>query len=319
MLDLRMIPLAFVVACHAEVTAEAPIAPTTVVPAAACAPALPLLAQQHTPNRTRIYVAPLTVSSSTVQLGAPALVTSKQGYVNQPAFAADGSGLYFTWRPEGSQADIWFRDLRSTDEHPITCTSEEEYVANLTPDRRGLSVVHVAADLSRTLAVLGLDGAPQRTLFPALTSVGAYRWVDDHTVALFVTDPAGSKLLLGDVSSNSVVSVAERVGAAIAVIPGTRSISYIDNTAEHPSLMSLDLATRTSARLFALPEGVDHIAWLADRSVLVVAGTRVLRASTASPEWREIADLAGKIDGILTRVVVSDDQRRIALVTRLAS
>jgi hypothetical protein len=315
---LRVIPLAFAVACHPEVSAEAPIAPTTAVPAAACAPALPLLAQQHTPNRTRIYVAPLTVSSSAIQLGAPMLATSKQGYVNQPAFAADDNGLYFTWRPEGSQADIWFRDLRSTDEHAITCTSDEEYVASLTPDRHGLSVVHVAPDLSRTLAVLGLDGAPQRTLFPALTSIGAYRWVDDHTVALFVTPPDGSKLLLGDVSSGGTVSVAEQVGAAIAVIPGTRSISYIDNTGEHASLMSLDLATRVPARLFALPDGVDHIAWLADRSALVVAGTRILRASSASPEWREVADLAGKIDGTLARVVVSDDQRRIALVTRLA-
>jgi hypothetical protein len=316
----RGVPLVFAVACHAAAAPEAPIAPAgTSSPAAACAPALPVLAQQHAPNHTRIYVAPITVSPGGLEVGAPVLATSKQGYVNQPAFTADGSGLYFTWRPEGSQADIWLRDLRSADERPITCTSDEEYVGNLTPDRRGLSVVHIAPDLSRTLAVLGLDGAPQRTLFPSLTSIGAYRWADDHTVALLVSDSAGSKLLLGDVPSGSAVPVAEQVGAAIAAIPGARAISYLDNSGDHPVLMSLDLATRAATRLLALPDGVEHVAWLADRSVLVVAGTRILRASAAAPGWREVADLAGKIDGTLARIVVSDDQRRIALVTRLAS
>lgn len=308
--------------CHG---AAAPVSSPR--PAQACAPALPLLASQHTPNATRIYLAPLTVSAGAIQVGAPALMTAKQGYVHQPAFAPDGGGLYFTWRPAGSQADIWFHDLRSGQERPVTCTSEEEYAASATPDRAALSVIHVGTDLSRTLAVIGLDGAPRRSLLPSLTMVGAYRWADDHTLAVFVTSPDGaSRLVLGDTTTGQVDTVAEQVGAAIAVIPGTRAISYLDNSGQDRSqLMRLDLASRATAKLLELPEGVDHVAWLSDGSVLVATGTKILRAtppgttSSSVPAWQEVGDLAGQIEGAIARLVVSDDQRRLAIVVHAAA
>jgi hypothetical protein len=314
----------FAMACHG---AAVPV--TSPQPERACAPPLPLLASQHTPNATRIYLAPLTISADTIELGTLALMTTKHGYVNQPAFAPDGSGLYFTWRPVGSQADIWFHDLRSGEERPVTCTSEEEYAANVTPDRKALSVIHIASDLSRTLSVLGLDGMPQRKLLPTLTSVGAYRWANDHALAVFVSGPDGaSQLVLGDATTGSVVTVAEQVGAALAAIPGTQAISYLDNRDEHHmALMSLDVASHATAKLLDLPdlpEGVNNVTWLSDGSVLVASGTRILRAmpapATTSPTpaaWREVGDLAGRIDGAITRLVVSDDRRQLAIVVHV--
>jgi len=313
----------FSAACHRE----APAVPVTGPPPdRACAPALPLLASQHTPNVTRIYLAPLTASAGSVQIGAPALMTAKRGFVNQPAFAPDGGGLYFTWRPVGSQADIWFHDLRSGAERPVTCTSEEEYAASPTPDRTGLSVIRVGTDLSRTLAVIGLDGALRHTLLPDLTVVGAYRWADDHTLAVFVSGADGtSRLVVGDTATGRVDTVAEQVGAALAAIPGSHAISYLDNSGEsRAQLMRLEIASRATAKLLELPEGVDHVAWLADGSVLVASGTRILRAMPAaatSPSapaaWQEVADLAGKLEGSIARLVVSDDQRRLAIVVRV--
>jgi len=122
---------------------RAPTAPAPRV--GACAAALPLLAKQHSPNNSKLYVA--TFDGRAV--GAPRLVTAKRGYVNQPVFSGDG--LYFTWRPEGSQADIWFHDLRTNAERAITCSSQEEYGASATPDGH-LSVIRVEADLERRLA-----------------------------------------------------------------------------------------------------------------------------------------------------------------------
>jgi hypothetical protein len=49
----RMVLVLFVMACHGT---AAPV--TSPQPERACAPALPLLASQHTPNATRIYLAP---------------------------------------------------------------------------------------------------------------------------------------------------------------------------------------------------------------------------------------------------------------------
>ena len=273
----------------------------------ACAAPLPLLAKQHTPNNSKIYIASLSPRG---EIGPVTVATTKQGYVNQPAFTADG--LYFTWRPDGSQADIWFRDLQGH-EHAVTCTSEEEYVPSPTPDHR-LSIIHVASDLTRQLVILGLDGKPQQTLFPGENTVGAYRWADDHTIAIFVSDPDGSsRLVLGDVSTGKLDTVARQVGAALAPIPNTHMISYVDNSDEHhATLRSMELATHATAKLVELPDGVDNVAWLADGTMLAGSGTKILRASEQAPAWSQVADL--HLDGPITRLVVSDDRTRIAIV-----
>lgn len=292
-------------ACHA---APAPPAPTA-SNQDACAPALPLLAKQHTPNASRLYLAPISAASGSVHVGAPVLATTKLGYVNQPAFAADGSGLYFTWRPDGSQADIWFRDAHTGAEHPVTCTSVEEYAAVPVPD--GLVVVRVQADLSRTLVALDRDGHDRAALFPALTNVGAQLWLDATTAVIFDPGPDSStpsRLIVANAQTGALATAAQDVGAAMAVIPGTRAISYIDNHDEHhPMLMKLDVDTRATSVLMALPEGADNVAWLSDGSVLRGMGTQIMRASPAAPDWQPVADLAGAIAGPIQRVVVHGD------------
>jgi Tol biopolymer transport system component len=290
-------------------------------PDGACAVALPLLAKQHTPNATRLYLASLALRDGKVEIGAPALATSKRGYVHQPAFSPEGNGLYFTWRPDGSQADIWFRDLATGAERPVTCSSVEEYAA--APRGDGLTVVRVEPDLRRDLVSLGPDGRERQILFPSLTTVGAQVWIDDTTAVLFVTGttPDGaSSLVLADQRTGTLAKLVENVGAAMAVIPGTRDISFVDLSDDgHAKLMRLDVGTHATTLLLPLPDGVDQVAWLPDGSVLAGVGTRIVRASPTSPEWQDVAELASAIAGPIMRVVVSSDHRRIALVVRLTS
>jgi len=286
---------------------RAPAAPVTRL--GACAAPLPLLAKQHSPNNSKLYLA----TFDGVAVGAPRLATAKRGYVNQPAFAGDG--LYFTWRPEGSQADIWFHDLRTNDERAITCTSEEEYGASATPDHH-LSVIRVEPNLDRRLVVLDAAGAPARTLFPSLAMVGAYRWADEHTVALMVSKPDGSesKLVLGDAGTGAIVPVAEEVGGALAVIPNAHALSYVDMAGERPTLMRLDLATRATTKLVELPDGVDTVAWLGDGSALAGSGNRIVRWKPGAVGWQDIAQLS--LEGPIARVVVSPDERTLAIVVK---
>ncbi len=317
-MKFRLLYLCCVTACQpTPPAAPRPAGPPP--PQAACAPAIPLLAKQHTPNVTRLYLAPLTLGDATIQIGAPAVATSKQGYVSQPLFAPDGAGLYFTWRPEGSQADIWFHDLGSGAERPVTCTSVEEYSARLIGD--GLTVIRVAPDLTRELVSLGLDGRERQVLFPGMTTIGAYNWIDATTAALFVppTPPASAtSLVLGDLRTGKLETVAENVGPALSMIPGTHDLSYIDQSNEdHWNLMRLDVGTHAATLVLPLPDGVTQVTWLPDGSMLACIGTRIVRASIGAPAWRDVVDLAGSIDGTLSGMVISKDQRRIALVTSI--
>jgi hypothetical protein len=293
-------------ACHAPV-------PSPPLPEAACAAAVPQLATQHTRNVTRIYVATLAFANGVVTVGAPELLTKKPGYVNQPAFADDGAGLYFTWRPDGGQADVWYHDLATGTERPITCTSEEEYSA--TPTRDGLIALRIVADGSRALVRLGADGAIRDHLFPAVHDIGAYVWIDDAHVAMFFGGPDGTRLELGDPRSGAMRKVADGVTAAMAAIPGAAALGYVDQTADPARLMRLDLATGATVPVGTIPVTVEKFAWLPDGSVLAGEGRAIVRASAADPTWREVGRFDGRLEGTITRVIAG--RSHLAIVTRL--
>jgi hypothetical protein len=310
-MQLRLAVLCSLTAC----ASPPPAAPS---PTTACAPALPLLAQQHTRNVTRLYLAPASLDT-TLHLGAPVPATARTGFVSQPAFTPDGAGLYFTWRPDGSQADIWYRDLRTAAEHPVTCTSTEEYSAR--PIDGGLSVIRVEPDLTRHVVRLTADGRARDTLFPNQPNIGAYTWLDATTAALFIppTPPATeTSLVLADTRTPTLTPLVTQLDPGVAVIPGSHDLSYVDHAdPDHLRLMRLDLATRATTLIAPLPDRFSHIAWLPDGSYLAFLGTRIFRATPDAPQYTLVADLAGRIDGALTSITLSPDRTRVALVTSL--
>lgn len=293
-------------ACHAP-------APPQRAPDAACAAPLPALAAQHTRNVTRIYLSTFAFADGAVAIGAPEPLTQKRGYVNQPAFDDSGAGLYFTWRPEGGQADIWHHEIATGAERPVTCSSEEEYSA--TPLRDGLIVLRIAADRSRALVRLGPDGRLRDRLFPGVGDLGAYLWIDDQRVAMFVGGPDGTRLSIGDPHSGAMREVASGVTAAMAVTAGGAALGYVDQRADQAQLVRLDLATGATVPVVTLPDGVEKFAWLPDGSVLAGSGRAIVRASAADPTWREVGRFDDRLDGTITRVIAGAGH--LAIVTRV--
>jgi len=299
-----MRPLFLVVAaCGAASTPPAtPVAPCQ-------APVLPKLAAQHTPNRSKLYVASIDHG----KVGTPVLVTDKLGYVNQPAFTSDGRGLYFTWRPDGGQSDIWLHDLAGHTERAITCSSEEEYAASEAPDHR-LTAIRVEPDLTKHLVALG---PPVEKLLPAVTGVGAYRWVDDHTMAVMTVEADGTNhVALADPSKGTLDIIGGPITGAIAVTPDRKAISYVSPEGDMMQLVVTDVATRASKVVRALPDGVDNASWLDDTTVLIGSGTKLMTGGVTG-EWRELADLGAALAGPITRIVLAPDRQRVALVVHV--
>jgi hypothetical protein len=300
-----------VAACRSTPSARAPVpSPPT---DRACADALPLLAKQHTRNVTRTYVADFSFAAGAATLGTWAPVTAKQGFINQPAFTPDGGGIYFTWRPEGSQADIYVRDLRTGAERGVTCTAEEEYSPAVTTD--GLVVLRVEPDLSRRIVRLGADGRVRDVLFPGVADIGAFLWIDDTHVALMFAGAGSTRLAIGDPTSGTLEPIAENVTGALAVVPGAHAITYVDAAGERPTLMRFDLDGKSRTPVVPLPEGADKVASLPDGSVIAGRGKQLVRAAPPDAAWHAIADLGAAIEGTITRVIISGGH--IAVVTKL--
>jgi hypothetical protein len=245
----------------------------------ACAPAIPELAKQHTRNWSHIWVVATREDYEGLHFGEPVPINSRPGYNAQPSFSPKGTGVYFSWRPENSQADIWYHDLRRGKERAVTCTEEEEYSPQIMPDGGSLSVVRVGRDSVRHLWRIPLHHGTGNILLPDLTSIAYYTWVDSHILGLYLAEPdmSSSVLAIADLRTGMIDRITSKVGPTIGKVPARREISYMraDNQG-HSVLMALDVDTKKERFVVALPEHVDNYVWLADGSLLVAQGSSIL-------------------------------------------
>lgn len=295
--------------------------PVTMIGQSKCPPPIPSLLARHTRNWSRIYVAPLSQTRGIFRVGALASITRHNGYNQQPHFSADGRGLFFSWRPDSSQADIRYYNLTNNEDRPITCTSEEEYSPRLLSGGRAIAVVRVENDSVRRLWRFPLDGGSPSPMFEHVVSVAYYAIAARHTVALYLTDstaPGGSVLALGDDRTGLFERITTAIGPTIEAVPGSDDVSYVDvSHPRHARLMTLNLNSHHARFITELPEGVSAYTWLPDRSVLVGQATQILRWERGVKGWTKIADLAGSVVGEILRVVADERGDRIAIVVRV--
>jgi len=287
----------------------------------ACAPAIPELAKQHTRNWNRIWVVPISKEYEGWHFGEPVPINSRPGYNAGPSFSPTGAGLYFSWRPDNSQADVWYHDLRTGKERAITCTKEEEYSPKIMPDGSSLSVVRVGKDSVRHLWRVPLQHGNGTGCFllPNLTSIAFYTWVDSHTLGLYLTEPdeSSSVLAIADLQTGMIDRITPKIGPSLGKVPARREISYVTQDKDgHSVLMAIDVDTKKQRVVVALPERVDNYVWLADGSLLVPQGPTILHWSPGET-WKPVANFVSSGLKDMRSLVVSPSGERLAIVEHI--
>lgn len=263
---------------------------------------------------TDIYLGALVAEDGRLQLGPLRNVTDRDGYDNQPHFTTDGGGLLYTSIRDG-QADTYRYDIASRSAARLTRTAESEYSPTVMPDGSGFSVVRVEADSAQRLWRFNLAGEAPGLLLPDVEPVGYHAWLDERTVALFVLgDPP--TLQLATLGGQAAETIDSSIGRSLQRIPERAAISYVHQpSAEERWIVAFDVATRQRSRLArALPDAQDF-AWTPSGTLLMGSGAKLYsHHANGEGEWTEIADLTtAGISGI-TRLAVSPDKRRIAIV-----
>jgi len=282
-------------------------------------------AQQPTPTRSTprpappppdIYLATVTLDRGTPKIGTPLNITDRVGYDNQPSFTWDQSGIFFTSVREDAQADIYRYDIATKGTTRITTTApESEYSATAMDSGRAISVVRVERDSTQRLWRFPIGGGQPTVILERVRPVGYHAWADSHTLALFVLGSPNT-LQLADTRTGVADTIATNIGRSLHRIPGSRRISFVRKVSPTEWwIESLDPASRATARITRLPEGVEDYAWLPSGSIVCGRESKLLWWSGKQGDgWREIADLApAGVKGI-TRLAVSGRGDRIALV-----
>lgn len=269
------------------------------------------------PPATDIYLADLRVAQGRITVGPPVNVTMRPGYDNQPFFLPDGRAFLYTSIREDSQADIYRYDIDMKTSVRLTATHESEYSPTPLPDGSGFSVVRVEADSTQRLWAFDLAGSRPRLVLDSIKPVGYHAWADAHTLVLFVLgSPSTLQIADAGVPAARGEVFAKDIGRSLQRIPGRASVSFVQrDSVAGAALEELDVPRRRVRMLVKVPAGADFFAWTPGGIVLTASGTKLYQwDSRRGGAWEQVADLTAAGLSSVTRLAVSPEGDRLAIV-----
>ena len=273
----------------------------------------PAMAQP--PGGMEIYLASFDESERGITVGTPSNVTRRPGYDNQPSFSLDGSYLLYASIDSSAQSDVMRYDIEQGTVTRVTDTAESEYSPIVLPDGTGFSVVRVEMDGTQRLWRFDLDGTNPSLVLADVDSVGYYVWVDAHQVALFILGPPHSLRLVNTNDGDEQV-IALDIGRALQLVPGGSEVSFVRRVAsENWRIDALDPVTGRTRSLGRALDGSEDCAWTPN-GMLLMALRRTLFSREPGEEgtWRKVKMFSGPELELITRIAVSPDGSRLALV-----
>lgn len=270
---------------------------------------------QNAPPSTDVFVADLRLEDGKLTLGDPVNLTRRPGYDNQPSFLPDGKAILYTAFQDDGQTDIFLYDLSASTSRNLTGTPESEYSPTVTPDGGSFSVIRVESDGRQRLWKFPLQGGEPSLVLTDVQPAGYQVWADAASVILFILgEPPTLQLLTVPGGESSML--AERVGRSLHMVPGSKAVSYVFKASEGEWwIRQTDLQSRQTEPLAKCLPGSEDFVWTPSGVLLMGQGSRLfmLRPRQDS-EWLEVADLAGHGIRGITRLAVSPQGDRLALV-----
>ena len=292
----------------------------------------------QTPPASEIFLVTMKVSGDALELGAPVNISNSAGYDNQPSFTPDGRAILFTSARNrvvsvpvegvtpGSQMDIYRYDLDAKQIRQVTDTLQSEYSPTVTPDGKGISVIRVEDDGTQRLWRFALDGRSPSVILADVKPVGYHAWIDEQRLALFILGAQGqpATLQLSDTRTGKAEVAATDIGRSIQRMP-SGAISFVqrgpaaEGGTRTLSVMLLDPAAAGASRvstLVTVPPGATQpdLAWLPDGSALLAHDGKLLRWRPGAAGWTVAADLAALGVSGASRLAVSPQGDRLAIV-----
>lgn len=251
--------------------------------------------------------------------------TDRDGYDNQPSFLLDGSAILHTAALDRRQTDIMRLEVPSEtgpDDDPsaaerLTHTEASEFSPIQIPGQEAFSAIHELRG-KQYLWRYDLSGEALGPIFATAEPVGYHAWANERVVAMFILgNPA--TLQVGDALNGEIRVIAENPGRSIHRIPGTEEISFVRKVSDEEWWIErLDPTAETTVRITQTLPGREDYAWTPAGEILMGDGSHLFSWSEGpdrmEPDWTEIADFSDLGVAGITRLAVSPDGARIAIV-----
>ncbi len=276
---------------------------------AACAPG-----ESVGPTTDDIWVVDVFGAGGLRAIGTPVRVTDRDGYDSQPSFLPDGGSLLYSSR-RGNQVDVILHDLESGEEIQPATTLESEYSAVAAEDGLSYTVVRVEADGRQRVWRFPISGDVPAPVLETPDRVGYYAWIGDRLALTVLGRPA--VLLIADPATGEISPpVAADVGRSLSATPGSPgAVTFVHEPADgSPEIRLFDPSTGETTTLTPVLDGARDFAWTPDGSLLMAREATLYEWHRDLPTWTQVADFADQGLGPISRISVSPDGARWAIV-----
>lgn len=272
------------------------------------------------PSGTEIWLLDMSVSADKFTFQNAMNITSRDGYDNQPSFTPAGDAVLYTSIREDNQADIYRYDIVSKNTSRITRTTTSEYSPMVMPGGKSISVVMVEKDSAQRMWKFPIDGGEPAVLFPSIDSIGYYAWFSRKSAAMFIlTKPF--TLQLAHASKSGTQLLGRNIGRSIhSIRKGSRDLIIYVYTPVNETSKYIVACDEKGKHDYLSPvktlDGSEDIAVIDNRVIIMASGSKLYKYELWKDSiWHEIADLSPFGIENITRLAISADKKRIALVS----
>ena len=271
-------------------------------------------------TNTEVYLMDLEFSETDFNVSNFRNISNNKGYDSQPSFYDNESILYARTR-ETSTDIAKYHILRTSYSWVNKTTAGGEYSPQGIPKSKNVSVVRLD-----TTGLQRLYSYHLKTMEPTLLidnfQVAYYSFYNSNTILSSVLSGNNLDLVISDLSEKTNDTLVLNVGRAIQKVPNTpETMSYTSvNEEGNQDIFQLDMKSLESFFVAQLPIGIqDHI-WLNESTLLIGSRDKLFLLDLfGNGDWKLVADLSEYTIQDITRLAVSPDGKKLALVAESTS
>lgn len=241
-------------------------------------------------------------------------MSNNDAYDSQPSFFDNNTLVYAGTRTDNTEIIISSIHAKKKISY-FEPTEGGEYSPQLIPGSNRIAAVRLDKDGKQRL----YDYTPGKNVVTEVIEglqIAYFAYYDSETILASILSGGNLDLVIANVKTQKVDTLLEKSGRSIHLVPGKKNMSYTYTNEEgNFDIYQLDMETRESFFVTQLPIGIqDHI-WLDDSKLLCGSGERLyLYDLFEKGAWKEVADLSEYDIKDITRLALSPDRKRLALV-----
>jgi Tol biopolymer transport system component len=264
------------------------------------------------PN-TEVYLFDVVNNKGKITLSIPENISSNEGYDNQPSFSTDGKSIFYARTVDG-QTDIARYFVKSGKTKIITSTKQgSEYSPTMMPNGKEVSSIRLDTTGLQLLYAYDFKGI-ERVLVKDLV-IGYHTWINDTDIVTFVLgEPATMQIM--NTSSGEATIIGENIGRSLHKIPNGEVFSYVDKSTDRWQIVSMHPKSKEKQVLIPVIFESEDYAWLSSSQIITGHNGMLYTWNIGNEKWNEVFDLS--IFGLneITRIAVSPDGTKLAIVSK---